>query len=85
MLPKKDQRRAYPPTGVWFICPKLLAAQRLVWVNRRGEVTGTIGQPQEFMLDPRISPDGRRVAVRGTEAGKADIWIHDIVQAQTLV
>lgn len=67
--------------GSLVYMPKLLAAQRLVWVNRRGEVTGAIGQPQEFMSDPRISPDGRRVAVRGTEAGKADIWIHDTAQA----
>ena len=67
--------------GSLVYMPKLLAAQRLVWVNRRGEVTGAIGQPQEFVSDPRISPDGRRVAVRGTEAGKADIWIHDTAQA----
>jgi hypothetical protein len=67
--------------GSLVYIPKLLAAQRLVWVNRRGEVTGAIGQPQEFISDPRISPDGRRVAVRGTEAGKADIWIHDTAQA----
>jgi hypothetical protein len=67
--------------GSLVYMPKLLAAQRLVWVDRRGEVTGAIGQPQEFMSDPRISPDGRRVAVRGTEAGKTDIWIHDTAQA----
>ncbi len=57
--------------GSLVYMPKLLAAQRLVWVNRRGEVTGAIGQPQESMSDPRMSPDGRRVAVRGTEAGKS--------------
>jgi Tol biopolymer transport system component len=67
--------------GSLVYMPKLLAAQRLVWVNRWGEVTGVIGQPQEFMSDPRMSPDGRRVAVRGTEAGKSDIWIHDTAQA----
>ena len=60
--------------GSLVYMPKLLAAQRLVWVNRRGEVTGAIGQPQEFVSDPSDFtgwPPG--VAVRGTEAGKADI------------
>jgi len=66
--------------GSLVFVPRLLAAQRLVWVNRRGEVTETVGQPQEFISDPRISPDGSRVVVRGTEVGKTDIWIHDIAQ-----
>ena len=66
--------------GTLVYIPNLRAVQRLVWVNRRGEVTGTVGQPQAFMADPRISPDGSRVVVRGTEVGRTDIWIHDIAQ-----
>ena len=66
--------------GTLVYIPNLRAVQRLVWVSRRGEVIGTVGQPQEFMADPRISPDGSRVVVRGTEVGKTDIWIHDIAQ-----
>ena len=67
--------------GSLVYLPRRLTAQRLVWVNRRGEVIGAIGQPQDSMSSPNISPDGRQVAVRGTEAGKADIWIHDTAQA----
>ena len=30
------------------------------------------------MRRPALSPDGRRVAVTGTEGGYTDIWIHDV-------
>ena len=53
------------------------AAEQLVWVNRRGEVEGTIGQPQNNIWTPSPSPDGNRVAVQGWESGDAEIWIHD--------
>ena len=49
----------------------------LVWVNRAGEVQETIGQPQDSMRRPAISPDGSKVAVAGLEQGDTDIWIHD--------
>lgn len=46
-------------------------------MDRTGKVLGSIGQPQEQIIDPTLSPDGRRVAVAGTEQGNTDIWIHD--------
>ena len=49
---------------------------RLVWRSRSGEILGTIGQPQENIQYPRISPDGQWVAVRGAEDGNDDIWLH---------
>jgi len=48
--------------------------QQLVWLDRRGNKTGEIGQPQESLGEPALSPDGRLVAV---EAG-ADVWVYDI-------
>ncbi len=51
---------------------------QLAWVDREGKVEKTIGQPQEAMRRPALSPDGRRVAVTGTEDGNQDIWIHDV-------
>ena len=52
--------------------------EQLVWVNRNGEVVGTIGQPQSAMWEPALSPDGGRVAVQGQETGSVDIWIHNV-------
>lgn len=55
-------------------------AQELVWVDRTGRIGDTIGQPQDRILSPAISPDGSIVAVEGTENGNRDIWIHNVVR-----
>lgn len=52
-------------------------SRQLVWMDRNGKVEGTIGQPQPEISMPALSPDGRRVAVKGTESGNDDIWIHE--------
>ena len=53
------------------------ALERLVWANRSGTVEGTIGQPQDQIADPDVSPDGLFVAVTAMENGNRDIWVHD--------
>jgi Tol biopolymer transport system component len=52
-------------------------ARQLAWVDRSGSVTGTVGPRLNSILDPSISPDGHRVAVRGREhEGDRDhLWI----------
>lgn len=52
--------------------------EQLVWRDRRGNGLGPIGQPQESIRYIALSPDERRVAVRGLESGNHDIWIHDV-------
>jgi len=61
--------------------------QQLVWVDRTGRITGTIGQPQEDIRQPAISPDGSQVAASSFESGNRDIWLHetDRVSARLLV
>ena len=39
--------------------------RQLGWVDRSGAALGSIGPRMNSILDPSISPDGRRVAVRG--------------------
>ena len=51
--------------------------QRLVIRARDGQLRGTVGQPQDSIRYPTLSPDGRRVAVTGEEDGNQDIWLHD--------
>ena len=52
--------------------------EQLVWRDRTGEKLGEIGQPQEVTRSPVLSPDGRSVAVRATEDGDNDIWVHEV-------
>ena len=52
--------------------------QQLVWRDRRGKKLGMIGQPQETIRFPALSPDGRRVAVSGREDINHDIWVHEV-------
>ncbi|HKH70975.1 MAG TPA: protein kinase [Vicinamibacterales bacterium] len=59
----------------------LAAANRLVWVDRQGKAQ-PIGLPQGLYFDPRISPDGTRVAVtwQTLTAGNGDIWVSDLTR-----
>ena len=52
---------------------------RLHWFNRKGEETGTLGE-KGLLFDPRISPDGQRVAMAmpGSAPGTVSLWIHDV-------
>ncbi len=54
---------------------------RLVWVNRAGQETGTVGEPAGFG-DLALSPDADRVAVSVTSGGagrsSTNIWIYDV-------
>ena len=54
--------------------------QQLVWRDRTGGNLEAIGQPQERIRAPALSPDGSRVAVVGMENGNRDVWVHDIVR-----
>jgi Tol biopolymer transport system component len=53
--------------------------QNLAWVDRTGKVLGTIGAPQAAILDPSISPDGKKVVVRGrdTQGETEHAYIHE--------
>ena len=57
--------------------------REMVWVDRDGDVTGTIGKPQRRMLIPALSPDETRVAVGAETSNNRDIWIHDVDRGTT--
>ncbi|MDQ6800472.1 MAG: serine/threonine-protein kinase [Acidobacteriota bacterium] len=52
----------------------------LTWFDRRGKPTGTVGAPANFW-DPRLSHDGKRVAVSVNDTrGTGDIWLYDVLR-----
>jgi eukaryotic-like serine/threonine-protein kinase len=62
-----------------FQTGKGAAKSQLIWFDRSGKQLGTVGQPG-FLADPRLSPDGRRVAFQQTDSDgrHVDIWIRDL-------
>jgi len=52
------------------------AGTRLTWYDRTGKSLGQVGNQNSYQ-DPRISPDGRRVAVAAGDPG-SDIWVYDL-------
>jgi Tol biopolymer transport system component len=57
------------------------AARSLTWVERERGST-PIALPQRAYYDPRLSPDGQRLVVEGTDAGD-DIWVVDLRRGTT--
>jgi serine/threonine protein kinase/Tol biopolymer transport system component len=56
----------------------LTTQRRLTWVDRSGLPLGTIGNPDGNNLrHPRVSPDGKSVAVSRTVQGNTDLWLLD--------
>jgi eukaryotic-like serine/threonine-protein kinase len=52
----------------------------LVWVGRNG-MEHPIGAPARFYIQPRLSPDGRRVAVDVIEkAQDMQVWLYDLTR-----
>jgi serine/threonine protein kinase/Tol biopolymer transport system component len=52
------------------------AGSQLVWFDRTGKQVGQVGERGTYM-DPRISPDGKRVAVSFGDPQR-EIWIFDL-------
>jgi Tol biopolymer transport system component len=73
-----DAQYSFSATGSLAYVPGAAqAAQlRLVWVNRSG-VEQPLAAPTHAYVNPRISPDGRRVAVGITEQEK-QVWQYDL-------
>jgi serine/threonine-protein kinase len=49
----------------------------LLWVDHLGRTTSIAEQPQTF-AEPRLSPDGKRLAVEIIASNGADAWVYDL-------
>ncbi len=54
--------------------------QQLVWVDRDGKQVAEIGQAQDGIFAPGLSPDGRWVAVAVAEGASPDVWVWDLAR-----
>jgi Tol biopolymer transport system component len=56
-------------------------ASRLRWLDRSGTRVGELGEPRPYR-NPRLSPDGKRVAVEIVDrSGNRDIWLIDVARS----
>jgi eukaryotic-like serine/threonine-protein kinase len=68
------------PTGVLAYGRTGDASTRLVWFDRGGKELGAVGDPAPYR-NPRLSPDGKRIAVELLDAsGNRDIWLMDVAR-----
>jgi serine/threonine-protein kinase len=51
--------------------------RQLVWLDRTGKPSAA-GDARKRFEDPRLSPDGRRVALTIRDENDADIWVYDL-------
>ena len=86
-----DAVQYFPQTNfaVFAVAGKTLVAQtgmgkgvnksQLIWFDRHGKQVGSVGAP-ELIANPKLSPDGRRVAVdqTDTDGRHVNIWIHEL-------
>jgi serine/threonine-protein kinase len=76
------QDAAFPSTSadgsLLYVRGYASGSQQLVRVRRDGSIDGAIGQPQQRIAAPVVSPDGTRVAVMAMENETWDIWIHEV-------
>ncbi|MGE5347345.1 MAG: protein kinase, partial [Acidithiobacillales bacterium] len=56
-------------TGVIAAAPAFLVPSRLLWLDRGGREIGQVGE-QGLIRDPRLSPDGRRIATSAHDKGR---------------
>ncbi|MEE8161935.1 MAG: hypothetical protein V3T61_09890, partial [Acidobacteriota bacterium] len=63
--------------GTLIYVPGTGGANTLVWVDREGPEEPLAAEPRGYN-NPRISPDGLRLAVTVIESGVGDVWIYDL-------
>ncbi len=69
--------RCFGRTGRWFSIPGTAQTMlRMVWVDRKGGEQPINAPPHNYVI-PKISPDGRRIAV-GVEETDPQIWTYDL-------
>jgi serine/threonine-protein kinase len=67
-------------SGTLAYIPAVATDVRLAWVDRAG-ATEVLNPPAGEYFDPKLSPDGDRVAVlrrRGPDANDLDLWVYDV-------
>ena len=72
---------SFSSNGLLAYVQRSFGHRRLVWVNRDGNIVGSVGQPDAGALaNPELSPDGRRVVVTRQTTGPPNVWLVDVAR-----
>lgn len=58
--------------------------RQLIWFDRHGRQLGTLGEVDDTIRGPELSPDGQRVTVDRALEGNRDIWVIDTLRMTRL-
>jgi len=53
------------------------ASTQFTWFDRTGKPLGEVGEPGDYLLPFRLSPDDRRVVAQSVTAGISHLWLLD--------
>jgi Tol biopolymer transport system component len=78
LAPFRSPLFAISNSGVLAYVPGSSPVHRLVWVDREGKIEPLNVEPRDYE-EPRLSPDGKRVAVT-IRGDNPDIWVLDLTR-----
>jgi serine/threonine-protein kinase len=64
---------------VYVTAENTVSSYPVVWVDRKGETTPLLAEPGSY-ANPRLSPDGRRLALTVLRDDNWDVWVYDLVR-----
>ena len=70
---------ALSPTGTLAFLPRAVGTV-VGWVDSLGRFEAVLSEPRTYSY-PRVSPDGRKVALSVEGEGQSGVWIHDLASA----
>ena len=73
---------AFSRTGTFVYVPSRPQKRSLVWVDRKGQEAPILA-PARAYIEPRVSPNGRRIAVAIADLDN-DIWLWDLTRGGPL-
>jgi serine/threonine-protein kinase len=70
---------SFSATGrlAYVTAENIVSEYPVVWVSRKGETTSLLSERGTYG-NPRLSPDGRRLALTVLRDGNWDIWVYDL-------
>jgi Tol biopolymer transport system component len=55
-------------------------SKQMIWFDRAGKLQAAIGEPADLWERPRLSPDGKRLAITRFTSDNTDVWIYDLAR-----